>query len=81
MNICKHLSSENRKPNAFRPKKSISATGIVTASVQTIPAVTAACLPRTSFCAALFAISRDTVTGTPLEAAVRNTAKTVRQIW
>ena len=75
-----HLLSENRNPNIFLPKKSIRAMGTVTISVHIIPAVTAECFPLKSPLALLFAISLETVTGMPLDAAVRNTAKTVRHI-
>ena len=78
--ISMHLSSEKRKPSAFLPNTRIIAIGIVNISVATTPAVTAECFPRSSFTAPLFAMRRETVTGMPLEAAVRNTAKTDRQI-
>ena len=54
--------------------------GMVIAKVQITPAVTAACLPEISFLALDFAIRRETVTGTPLDATVKNTENTVRQI-
>ena len=81
MKISRQRSSENKNPKAFRPKNRIIAIGIVTARVHKMPAVTAECFPRVSLTAPLFAMRRDTVTGIPLEAAVKNTAKTVRQIW
>ena len=76
-----HLSSVKRKPSAPRAIKSIIAIGMVNISVATTPAVTAALEPFIFPVAPFFAISLDTVTGIPLEAAVKNTAKTERQIW
>ena len=73
-------SSENKNPKTFLPKNKIRAIGTVTASVHKTPAVTAACLPETSCTAFDFAIRRDTVTGIPLDATVKNTEKTVRHI-
>ena len=75
------FSSGKRNDSKFRPKNIIIAAGIVNISVLTTPAVTTACLPAVVPVALCLAIMRETVTGIPLDAAVRNTENTERQIW
>ena len=55
--------------------------GRVNISVLTIPAVTTAFLPAVLPSAFCLVISRETVTGTPLEDTVRNTENTESAIW
>ena len=80
MKIFRLSSSGKRNAKRLRPKKIIIAAGTVKISVLTTPAVTTACLPAAVPVALCLAIMRETVTGMPLDAAVRNTENTERHI-
>ena len=77
----RQFSSGKRKPYKFFARNSTKATGTVNMRVRAIPEETAPCLAAMLPDALCLAIMRDTVMGMPLDVAVRNTAKTERQIW
>ena len=80
-NTARHLSSEKSRPKIFCPPNIRATAGTVKIRVLTIPAVTTAFLPAVFPSAFCFVISRDTVIGTPEDAAVSNTENTERAIW
>ena len=80
-NISMLSPSGKRNDSISRPKNNIIAAGTVNSSVPATPAETTACLPAKVPVALCFAIIRDTVTGIPLDAIVKNTEKTERHIW
>lgn len=80
-NRVRHLWSEKRNATALLFTRVNTVRGIETASVDNIPAVTAADVSSTPRSALNLVIIRDTVIGIPEDVAVIKSPSTDRDIW